>query len=250
MQLNRPIVLSIGGIDPCGGAGLFADIKTFEQHKVYGLGVLTANTLQTEESFHVIRWENQETILHAIEVMLIHYRVEAVKIGIVENLQILFQIVTTIRRLHAAIKIIVDPVIRSSTEFPFWKEEADQEYLYEILGKIDLLTPNYHELVQLGKEPNVQHAARKIAMYCNVLLKGGHNMEEPGVDYLYTHDSVSRLLPASRHIFPKHGSGCVLASSITANLALGHELASACRNAKKYIESFLITNPSLLGYHA
>ncbi|NCI46415.1 hydroxymethylpyrimidine/phosphomethylpyrimidine kinase [Sediminibacterium soli] len=242
--------MSIGGIDPCGGAGLFADIKTFEQHKVYGLAVPTAITLQTEESFHVIRWENQEAILQAIEVMCTHYRVEAVKIGIVENLKSLFQIVTTIRRFHTGAKIIVDPVIRSSTGFPFWEKEAGQELLCEIFKKIDLLTPNCQELVQLENEPDTRKAAKKIADYCNVLLKGGHNPDEPGVDYLFTRNSVSRLLPISGLVFPKHGSGCVLASSITANLAIGYELTNAVRNAKKYTESFLVTNPSLLGYHA
>ena len=51
MEAVRPIVLSIAGFDPCGGAGILADIKTFEQHKVFGLAVNTAQTLQTEDLF-------------------------------------------------------------------------------------------------------------------------------------------------------------------------------------------------------
>ncbi|MFX5756263.1 bifunctional hydroxymethylpyrimidine kinase/phosphomethylpyrimidine kinase, partial [Acinetobacter baumannii] len=80
MQFNRPIVMSIAGHDPCGGAGLFADIKAFEQNKVYGLGVTTAQTLQTENHFISIRWESEENILKAIEQMLSHYNIKAVKI--------------------------------------------------------------------------------------------------------------------------------------------------------------------------
>ena len=52
MQLSRPYVLSIAGYDPCAGAGVLADIKTFEQHKVYGIAVITSLTFQTERNFH------------------------------------------------------------------------------------------------------------------------------------------------------------------------------------------------------
>jgi hydroxymethylpyrimidine/phosphomethylpyrimidine kinase len=86
MQDKRPIVMSIAGMDPSAGAGLLADIKTFEQHKVYGLGISTAQTLQTDNQFFSIRWEETDDILEAIEKMLSNYEVKAIKIGIVKNI--------------------------------------------------------------------------------------------------------------------------------------------------------------------
>ena len=62
MDANRPVVLSIAGFDPSGGAGILADIKTFEQHKVYGLGISTAQTIQTENTFIAIRWQAEKDI--------------------------------------------------------------------------------------------------------------------------------------------------------------------------------------------
>ena len=92
-------------------------------------------------------------------------------------------------------------------------------------------------------------AAEELSAYCNVLLKGGHNKEEPGVDYLFIKSKAQKIAPMSQNIFPKHGSGCVLSSAIAANLALGNDLITSCRNAKMYVEQFLSSSPSLLGVH-
>jgi hydroxymethylpyrimidine/phosphomethylpyrimidine kinase len=249
MQFNRPIAMSIAGMDPCGGAGLLADVKTFEQHKVYGLAVTTAQTVQTENTFFTIKWEKKEHIVEAIKKMLVNYQVVSVKIGIIQDLQSLDQIVSAINTTNKRIKIIVDPVIRSTTEFNFWNMDIDESCLYQTLGKLELITPNHNEIVQLSKSTDARQAAKELAQYCNVLLKGGHNKEEPGVDYLYTKTGVFRLPPDPLQVFPKHGSGCVLSSSIASHLALGTDLITACKKAKNYTEKFLSSNHSLLGYH-
>jgi len=249
MEANRQIVLSIAGFDPCGGAGILADIKTFEQHKVYGLGINTAQTLQTENDFISIKWEAEKEILKALETMLAHYDVKAVKIGIVENIGTLKKIVSFIHQKNTAIKIIIDTVIKSSSGFNFWNEKTNEAELFETLSKSFLITPNYNEVLQLMPSPYAKEAAQKLAAWCNVLLKGGHNIEEIGVDYLYTKNDIKKLVATTTAISAKHGSGCVLSAAITANLALGFDLVTSCTNAKKYIEQFLSGNNTLLGYH-
>ncbi len=249
MQFYRPVVMSIAGLDPCGGAGLLADIKAFEQNKVYGLGVTTAQTLQTERHFFSIRWESGENIITATGQMLAHYEVMAVKIGIVQSISTLHQVVTAIFNFNPAIKIVVDPVIRSTTAFDFWQGRMDERLLEDVLQKITLLTPNYKEAAQLVPGAGAKEAANKLSHYCSVLLKGGHNEEEPGVDYLYHDGNVWKLRPGEGKVFPKHGSGCVLSSAIAAGIALGLSLEEACRKAKVFTENFLTSNPSLLGYH-
>jgi hydroxymethylpyrimidine/phosphomethylpyrimidine kinase len=249
MEANRPIVLSIAGFDPCGGAGILADIKTFEQHKVYGLAVNTAQTLQTEKHFISIKWGDEKEILTALEILMNQYDVAAIKIGIVENISRLKNIVSFIHQKKAAIKIIVDTVIKSNSGFDFWNEQINEQVILEILSKVFLITPNYNEGLQLMPSANSKEAALKISAYCNVLLKGGHNEEEKGVDYLYTKSSIVQFLPHNAHVSAKHGSGCVLSAAITANIALGFNLQLACANAKKYIEQFLSSNNTLLGYH-
>ncbi len=186
MEANRPIVLSIAGLDPSAGAGLLADIKTFEKHKVYGLGISTAQTLQTENEFFSIRWEKEKDILQSLEIMLLNYNTNAVKIGIVENISVLSKIVSFIHQKNEAIKLVVDTVIKSSSGFNFWNEKMNEHLLFETLSKVFLITPNYNEAMQLLPSFNAKEAAKQLAIHCNVLLKGGHNNEEPCVDYLYT----------------------------------------------------------------
>lgn len=248
MAEETTCVLSLAGFDPSGGAGLLADIKTFEQHKVYGLSISTANTLQTENKFYSVEWEKIETVLNAVNVMLSSYSIQVIKIGIVPSFEYLSQLVKHIKSINAEIKIVLDPIIKSSTGFDFQKT-IDKKELISVLKNIYLITPNIQEAMLLTNENDSKEAAKQIAEHCNVLLKGGHNDEKIGVDYLYTNGECIELQPTLTNLSAKHGSGCVLSAAIVSNLALGSDLKTACIEAKKYVEHFLNSNKSLLGFH-
>lgn len=250
MSANRPFALSIAGFDPSAGAGVLADIKTFEQHRVYGFAVNTGNTIQTENEFVEMQWTDVAFVLKSLEKLFNNYTIKAVKIGIVPSLEYLKQIVFILKKLSPKIKIVWDTVLKSTTEFDFLTIE-NQTVLIEILKEIDLITPNYDEILQLStKGINAETIAILLSKYCPILLKGGHNPDEIGFDYLYLENEFYSIAPnTNTQIFDKHGSGCVLSSAITANLALGEDLKTACINAKKYIETYLQSNPTKLGYH-
>ena len=249
MQFTRPIVMTIAGFDPSGGAGILADIKTLEQQEVYGLAVSTAQTIQTEGSFYSVRWESEADILEGVVRMLSNYSVRVIKLGIIQNIDVLLKVVDTIRSFGSGIQIVLDPVLRSSTGFDFWSARTEKQTLEKVLGAITLITPNCNEALQLMPAEDAKESGRALSKYCAVLLKGGHNIEEPGVDYLYYNDQAIRLDPDIITLFPKHGSGCVLSSAIAGQLALGEDLVSACRKAKLFTERFLMSNTSLLGYY-
>jgi hydroxymethylpyrimidine/phosphomethylpyrimidine kinase len=249
MSANRPFVLTIAGFDPSAGAGVLADIKTFEQHRVYGFAINTGNTIQTENEFFEMQWTDLAFVLKSLKKLFDNYTIKAVKIGIVPSLEYLKHIVFTIKKLSPETKIVWDTVLKSTTEFDFLTIE-NQALLIEILKKINLITPNYDEILQLSsKGINAKRAAIQLSKYCPVLLKGGHNPNEIGLDNLYTQDKLYKLLPKSNKCYEKHGSGCVLSSAITANLALQQDLQTACKNAKTYTENYLLSNPTKLGFH-
>jgi hydroxymethylpyrimidine/phosphomethylpyrimidine kinase len=249
MSKNRPIVLTIAGFDPTGGAGVLADVKTFEQHKVYGFAINTGNTIQTENAFNRIQWTTIDFVLESITTLLDNYAISAVKIGIMPSLDYLEQIVFCLKKNSPAIKIIWDPVLKSSTEFEFLSLQ-NQTSLIEILQQIVLITPNYNEIKHFDREEkDPQKIAKFYSAYCSILLKGGHNTNEIGVDYLYTQNDIHNLLPKTTECYEKHGSGCVLSAAITANLALEQNLKTACENAKKYTENYLLSNSTKLGFH-
>ena len=248
MSKNRPFALSIAGLDPSGGAGILADTKTFEQHQVNGFAITTANTIQTENMFYEIQWTDLSFVIRSIETLFLSYEISTVKIGIVPGLYYLNQILSSIKLLSPETKIVWDPVLKSSTKFKFL-EINDDLILNEVLSKIDLITPNYDEIVMLFPDFVSDKPWINNEITTAILLKGGHNEAALGTDYLFQKNSVTELLPSNINFQPKHGSGCVLSSAIAANLALGHNLKSACLEAKIYIEKYLSSSTSLIGHH-
>ncbi|MDR7128976.1 hydroxymethylpyrimidine/phosphomethylpyrimidine kinase [Algoriphagus sp. 4150] len=248
MQDNRPFVLTIAGFDPSGGAGFTADIKTFEQHKVYGLAICSGITLQTEDSFLAMRWEKVADVLTALEVLLSKYPVAVIKTGILPNVDYLDKIVSFLSTHYPGIKIVVDPVFRASAGFDLF-DFSSRERFYKSLEKCYLITPNLEEVKWITGEETEENAASELVKHCTVFLKGGHHATKKGVDYLYEKKLITEFLPAKESTNSKHGTGCVLSAAIASNLALGLSLTESCQRGKKYLEKVLDSNHTLLGYH-
>ena len=249
--MSRPYVISIAGFDPSAGAGILADVKCFEQHKVYGFGVCTSLTVQNDVNFMQVNWLPATQIIDQLSVLLIRFQPTVCKIGLIENIEVLLQVIKVLKESAPDVKIVLDPVLGASAGFEFhdWNDALPK--LTPVLNRIDLITPNYNELQQMSATSNedVYAVAKEWSAYCAVLLKGGHNKTEPGTDYLFEKGSVQSFRPRIQHVYPKHGSGCVLSSAIAAHLALGKSMTQSCRAAKPYIEQFLNSNTTLLGYH-
>ncbi|MFN4364991.1 hydroxymethylpyrimidine/phosphomethylpyrimidine kinase [Chryseobacterium hispalense] len=247
MQKERPFVMSIAGFDPSGGAGVLADIKTFEQLKVHGLAVCTAMTLQTESEFYTLQWQPIDEILSAINVLMKKYKVEAVKIGVVKDAKFLAQIVEKLKSINPEVKIVWDPVLKSTSEFSFFDLNTISN-LKNVLQKIDLITPNYHEYHVLKEH----HLFEQSDSVCSVLIKGGHREDKIGTDILIQNGKEIFIEPSEAFsvFYPKHGSGCVLSSAIASHLANEENLENACRKGKLYIEKFLTSNQMFLGFHS
>jgi hydroxymethylpyrimidine/phosphomethylpyrimidine kinase len=251
MERERPYVISLAGLDPSGGAGLLADIKTFEAHKIYGLGACTALTVQTDQHFLSVDWLPAARILAQAKPLLKKFAPAYCKIGIIADVPTLLEVVRGLHLLRPGIRIILDPVLKASAGFNF-HETAQASAWQAVLPYVYLVTPNYEEVLVLGGQPpdgDGQAAALKLSRHCAVLLKGGHRPERKGWDTLYASDGEYDLPPGYKPVYAKHGSGCVLSAAITAQLALGRTLPVACINAKVYTENFLASNSSLLGYH-
>lgn len=245
MQEVRPFVMSIAGLDPSGGAGLLSDIKTLEQIGVMGLGVCTALTLQTASQCMSLEWRDIDEVIKEINVLMTHYPVSIVKIGIVKDAEFLNEIIKTVKSRHANAKIVWDPVLKSTSEFTFFNLET-LPLLRNVMDKISLITPNYNEYRVLMEYNLLSDENR-----CSVLIKGGHREDLLGTDILVEKGIETLLKPNDGGFYhPKHGSGCVLSSAIAGELAKGKNLEDACRDGKLYIEKFLKSSVSLLGTHA
>jgi hydroxymethylpyrimidine/phosphomethylpyrimidine kinase len=246
---KRPYILTIAGFDPSNGAGLTADVKTFETLKCYGFSVCTANTIQNDIEFKACHWISKTVILNQIEVLFKRFEINYAKIGIVENWKTLFVIVNKLQELNPDIKIILDPILKSSSNFNFHSDNTEK--LDEILSKIHLLTPNYNEIQQLYPKKNIEETIKHIQSKTNLFLKGGHHPKKIGQDVLFLKTNTEFVFNSkATNCLEKHGSGCVLSSAITSYLALGFLLEKACKKGKRYTEKFLSSNTSLLGFHS
>ncbi len=236
MAKPRPIVLSIAGIDPCGGAGLLADMKTLETHKVYPMGISSAVTMQTERVLEGVEWEKPAHILRQLELLLSTYRIQFIKIGLIESLGVLNDILTLVNKKEGHIKTIWDPVLRASVGFDF-HDNFDAQELQEVLSKVSIVTPNYEEYMQL--EVNGSDVTW-------IVTSAGRKRDQ---DWLI-HEGKQRIY-RTHHLASqeKHGSGCVFSSSLAANLALGYPLHKSILRTKKYMTGFLESTNGLLGYH-
>lgn len=248
MEYTHPIVISIAGFDPTGGAGVLADIKTIEQNRCLGFGVLTSTTIQTENEVLAVNWLSKDEILNQLNPLLENYSIKAVKIGIINQLSTLKTICLTIRKSNPTIKIVWDPILTATSGKPFL-ENVKKKDLEEVLSLVDLITPNTLEVMKLGNGENEIGSARSLQKLTSVLLKGGHSSIELGTDVLLYENKEAIINSYTKEYHDKHGTGCILASAIASNLAKGTSLLQSCCKAKQYLETTANSNTQRLAYH-
>lgn len=245
MKNNRPYCLSIAGFDPTAGAGVLADIKTFESFGVNGMCIITSNTFQTDDEFVGVEWVELETIQKQMKMLINKYDFKALKIGLIKNYDILHEVIRLAKDLNPQIMVVWDPILKSTSGFDFHSEDSiELRYLEENCA---LITPNWDEFRTLWDVDPTSFSTN--TNECSILLKGGHRADRIGCDVLYSSGKSFEIMGNSFHGQSKHGTGCVLSSAITANLAKGASLIDSCTTAKKYIEKFILSNNTNLGYH-
>ena len=240
--------MSVAGFDPCAGAGITADAKTFEALGVYGLGAVSAVTFQNQDEFLGARWLSREEISSQLEALSRKFSPRYVKIGLIENFDTLLGVVEEIKRTLPNARIIWDPILKASAGWVF-HEKTDRQKLSEILRNIYLLTPNAEEVKALfgdTSEKELQAVCRRHGV--NILWKGGHESGVLATDRLVTPEGVEAFSVA-RARAGKHGTGCVLSAAITSYLTLGYPLAAACRHGQEHVNRFIRSNAGKLGVH-
>ena len=137
-------VLTIAGSDSSGGAGIQADLKTFCAHKVYGMSVITAVTAQNTLGVSHIETLSSFSVRKQIEAVAEDIEIDAVKIGMLSNAEIILTVAELIKRYRFK-NIVLDPVMISTTGFDLLEKDAKQALIQELLPLADVITPNLHE---------------------------------------------------------------------------------------------------------
>jgi len=235
-------VLSIAGSDSGGGAGIQADLKTFSAIGCYGTTAITAVTCQNTLGVTDIHPIPANIVYQQIRAVLEDIKPAVVKIGMIPNADVALAIVSALKA-YPPLKIIVDPVMISSSGRALMEENTVQVLIKSLFPIATLVTPNLAEAGFLTNKTiaslaEMQVAARNMLKFKSeaVLVKGGHLSANELFD-VFANQSGKEETFHSAHIESAntHGTGCTLSSAIVAYLALGFGLLTAINKAKLFV---------------
>ncbi|MED2865733.1 pyridoxine/pyridoxal/pyridoxamine kinase [Bacillus thuringiensis] len=242
MTLNK--ALTIAGSDTSGGAGIQADLKTFQELGVYGMTSLT--TIVTMDPHN--GWAHNvfpipaSTLKQQLETTIEGVGVDALKTGMLGSVEIIEMVAETIEK-HNFKNVVVDPVMVCKGADEALHPETNDCLRDVLVPKALVVTPNLFEAYQLsGVKINsledMKEAAKKIhalgAKY--VLIKGGSKLgTETAIDVLYDGETFDLLESEKIDTTNTHGAGCTYSAAITAELAKGRPVKEAVKTAKEFI---------------
>lgn len=230
--------LTIAGFDPSGGAGLQADLRVFQSHRIYGLSVVAALTAQNTSGVQAVSPVAAGMVSKQLRVLLSAMRPDATKIGMLCTAENVRTVARCIREFDLG-NIVLDPVILSSSGKRLARRDAVREIRKGLLPLCTVITPNLHEAEALSGMTiaglsDMEKAAKALKDLGPeyVLITGGHLAGE-AKDVLY--DGAYHYFRAKKVQGEFHGTGCVFSAAVAAGLAQGYPISSAVREAKKFM---------------
>lgn len=258
---SQKVCLTIAGLDPSGGAGIIADIKTFSAFGCFATAAIASITFQNTTGVFGSVHQTAETIRGQVEPVLDDFQVAAVKTGMLPTREVIEETARLIRE-NGLTNIVVDPVVRSTSGFDLI-DDAALRLLIEMLFPLSMIvTPNIQEAERITgttikSEGDIDNAAQVIRSIGagNVLIKGGHfesetRLNQKARDYLFTGEGKTVFEGDYIDTTSTHGTGCTLAAAIAANLALGKDLKEAVTVAKDFVNRAIRTAPKIGSGHS
>lgn len=237
----RPVVLSVAGFDPSGGAGLQADCKTIEALGGWAASVVTAIVVQNSQGVSAIHALPVPQIAQQLDAVLDDLSPAAIKCGLLPERAIVSHMARVLSD-RPGLPRVVDPVGCASSGMRLASSEAMAAIREQLLPHVTLITPNAAELAALSGMPVVDHesAERAARNLCRrgaaaTLATGGHLPGSEAIDLLVTADQTREYRVPRLERPHTHGTGCVLASAIATALAAGADLGDAIASGKRFV---------------
>lgn len=235
------VALTIAGSDSSGGAGIQADLKTFQALGVYGVSAVTAVTVQNTCTVAAIQEIDPQIVHDQIVCLFEDIDIHAVKIGMVSS-TVLIEAVAAALNSVSPPAVVLDPVMISKSGYALLKKEARTMLVEKLFPLAEVVTPNIHEAQALvgGSIETIarmEDAARQIAAMGprKVVVKGGHLDDQRAIDIVFDGQRVERISSPRVATANTHGTGCTFSSAIAAYLARGFSFFKAVQGAKAYI---------------
>ena len=237
--MTPPVVAVVGGSDSGAGAGIQADLKTLTAHGVFGTTVVTSVTAQNTVEIDAVHVIPTDVVTAQFEAVERDYTVTVVKTGYLANAEIVEAMAAHLGDRPS----VIDPVVVASDGRPIVDQVTVDGYR-RLFDAATVVTPNYREAagftgVRVDDINGMERAALTLAERHGtaVLVTGGHLPTPDAVDILAFNGVATRLVSpriATRNV---HGTGCSLASSIAARLAMGDDVTDAIDRARAWVHS-------------
>ncbi len=243
----RP-VLTIAGIDPSGGAGLAADLKTFAAHGTYGMSILTVATDCTTEGVTDIHALPPAFVRRQLERVVDDILPAAVKTGMLFNAAIIATVAEAASDLDL-VPLVIDPVMTTRRGEPLLSEDAEAA-LRTLIGQATVTTPSLPEAERLvgasiQSRADTEAAARAIHERlhpAHVVVTGGHASGSTAADCWYNGNTI-QWLEAERQPYAVHGGGDAFSAALTAGLAQNLAVETALQRAKQFVTKAICQAP-------
>lgn len=251
LMTTAPIALTIAGSDCSGGAGLQADLKTFQHFGVFGTSAVTCVVAETPSEVRSIHPIPPANVLDQLILLFENYPIAAIKTGMLYSAEIMAGVLDILSE-NPQIPVVIDPVMLASTGDSLTDSQSRESFNEALLRRATLITPNLDEAETLGQtrltdETSQAAAARELSAKfgTGILLKGGHLHTAECRD-IYQNGTERSDFVATRIDTPaSHGTGCTLSAAITAGLALGKPMIEAIGDAKTFLNQSLAQSLSL-----
>jgi hydroxymethylpyrimidine/phosphomethylpyrimidine kinase len=258
-EQTKPVVLTIAGFDPSGGAGIIADIRTIESFGCTAVAAITSVTFQNAEKFFGAKHQSAESVRGQVEAIVGAFEIAAVKIGMLPTAEIVREVARLICENDLPAPVI-DPVIESTSGGKLMSHDAFEVFVTELLRWARVVTPNIPEAEKLAgmnirNDEEMRQATARIRELGvrAVLIKGGHleeqrsevrgqksgNTKQEAVDLLDDEGQVTVFRSEWINAPNVRGTGCILSSAIAAGLANGLALEDSLRKAKEFVTKAL-----------
>ncbi len=250
----QPVCLAIGGLDPSGGAGIVADLRAFAAFGCIPAVVITSITFQNSHGVFGAEHMSAEVVRRQLESVLDEQDIAAVKTGMLPTREIV-ETVADIIREHELPNVVVDPVVNATSGPRLIDDKALAALVEALFPLATLVTPNVPETEKIAGINiwNLDDVSKAAATFRekgvrNVLIKGGHlpaliNTNSDGSpsskDFLFEGAELTVFEDEFIRTANLRGTGCMLASAIASNLALGRSLTDSTRFAKTFVYELL-----------
>ena len=277
---NQPVCLTIAGVDPSGGAGVIADIKTFSAFGCFATAAIASLTFQNTQGVYGAANQSAEIVRAQVTPVLEDMTVAALKTGMLPTREIIEEVARIVAEYDLK-NFVVDPVVRSTSGFDLIDDAALRALIDKLFPLATVVTPNVPEAeritgTKIETVGDIPKAARIMQAQGarNVLIKGGHlpisdlgfgivdleyrgvereldSLEDSGkinpksIDFLFMGDETFTFSADFIETTATHGTGCTFAAAIAAGLANGKTLREAVESAKRFVTEAIRTAPGL-----